>query len=53
MAEALALAMGRSGATVIEAVVDGTAAASAIPEILAAVEDKLVPLSTGVEADPP
>ena len=43
LAEALALAMGQSGATVIEAVVDGTAAASAIPEILAAVEDELVP----------
>jgi 2-succinyl-5-enolpyruvyl-6-hydroxy-3-cyclohexene-1-carboxylate synthase len=43
LAESLAMAMGQPGATVIEAVVDGAAAASAISSIHAAVEEKLAP----------
>ena len=35
--------MSQPGVTVIEAVVDGVAAASAIPGILAEVEERLVP----------
>jgi 2-succinyl-5-enolpyruvyl-6-hydroxy-3-cyclohexene-1-carboxylate synthase len=43
LAEALALAMSRPGATVIEAVVDGSSAAAAIPAIHEVVEEKLAP----------
>ena len=43
LAESLAPAMSQPGVTVIEAVVDGVAAASAIPGILAEVEERLVP----------